>query len=193
MIIKKIIDVCKKSKNFILCEDDERGTQWLSDGAAMFPLYGLPDFNEETLFRTFDIPEKQQKKMHFTHKPALPASFNFEDYFSGEKECARQYPLITGESESIPYNTTQGIKFIRREHLLPLADAPQLAICERIKEDGTLYFAAKSGFVLLALITPFDVITEDFTEQLRNFSLACEKAFDKKRKEEVYTEQKKIF
>ncbi len=192
MIIKKIIDVCKKKKAFVLCED-ENGVQWLSDGAAMFPLYGLPQFCEETIFRTFDIPEKQQKKMHFSHKPALPSDFNFKDYFPGEKECARQFQLITGASDTLPYNTTQGIKFIHSEHLLPLADAPQLTICERVKEDGTLYFAAKSGFVLLAIITPFDVITEDFTEQLRNFSLACEKAFDNKRKQEIFSEQEKLF
>ena len=61
MKIKKLIDLCKKRGCFYLFEDER--VQWLSDGVALYPLYNVPEFDEETLCRTFDITEKQQEKI----------------------------------------------------------------------------------------------------------------------------------
>ena len=50
MKIKKLIDLCKKRGCFYLFEDER--VQWLSDGVALYPLYNVPEFDEETLCRT---------------------------------------------------------------------------------------------------------------------------------------------
>ena len=63
MKIKKIIDVCKKRKRIHLFYIGQ--TQWISDGVAAFPLIGCPEFDKESLCRTFDIAEKTADKIYF--------------------------------------------------------------------------------------------------------------------------------
>ena len=50
MKIKKIIDLCKKRGIFRLYAGES--VQWISDGCALYPLYNLPEFDEETLHLT---------------------------------------------------------------------------------------------------------------------------------------------
>lgn len=192
MIVKKIIDLCKKAGNITLYDNETGKIQWISDGEAFYPLYGLPKFDESELYSTFDISEKQQKKIVFRHCGNLPAAFDFSDYCAFERECVRKYLLVTGESEVAPYHTTQGIKFILQKHLSPLSDAQQLSICERKTAAGEIYFAVKIGFILLALIMPHDALNETYVEQLRNFANECDRAFEKKRSGS-YTEAGSLF
>lgn len=191
MKIKKIISLCKQTGHVIIYDDEAGGIQWLSDGTAIYPLHGLPHFDEETFFRTFDFSEKQKSKMTFIHRNALPETICTDDYTLSEKECVRQYALVTGEGELMPYHTTQGIKFILWRHIAPLADSEALTVCERVTPGGELYFVIKSGFILLGIVSPYAAITKDFVEQLRNFSRECEKAFEEKQEKDA--EQARMF
>lgn len=66
MKIRKIIDICKKNGNIIIFESGKE--QWISDGAAVFPMFNLPQFDEDSLCRTYDITDKQAAKIHFRHE-----------------------------------------------------------------------------------------------------------------------------
>lgn len=59
MKIKKIIDICKKNGNIIIFEGGKE--QWISDGAAVFPMFNLPQFDEDSLCKTYDITDKQRR------------------------------------------------------------------------------------------------------------------------------------
>ena len=55
---------------------------------------------------------------------------------------------------------------------------------ERTTTDGELYIAVKVGMILAAVITPLDVVNENFTEKLQTITKDCTVAlFSKKVKE----------
>lgn len=92
MKIKKIIDLCKKRGIFRLYAGES--VQWISDGCALYPLYNLPEFDEETLYRVFDITEKQQDKISFRYELHLPSAICIDDYMQGEALCEKGTMVI---------------------------------------------------------------------------------------------------
>lgn len=194
MKIKKLIDLCKKRGLFHLFEDER--AQWLSDGVALYPLYNVPGFDEETLCRTFDITEKQQEKIVFRHEMRLPSQYCFDDFTDGEVMCVQSPVIINGGSHGlIACKTSQGVMFLDRKYLVPLEDTAEgmLEIFERTTKDGQIYFAAKSGFMLLAVIMPYDAINETFVKQLKTLCEQCEVALFNKQSREQEIEQQSIF
>ena len=195
MIVKKIINICKKSKNIFLYENGDE--QWISDGIAFYPLYGLPRFNESTLYQTYDITDNQQNKIRFRHESKLPTTLCFDDVMPGEVVCD-QCPvgLSSADHGIVPYMTSEGIVFIDASYLAPLANTREgmLGIYERFTPSGQRYFAAKSGFMLLALISPYDCINENFVKNLEILHKQCEVALFNKRSREnkAATEQEKF-
>lgn len=179
---------------FYLFEDER--AQWLSDGVALYPLYNIPGFDEETLCRTFDITEKQQEKIVFRHEMRLPSQYCFDDFTDGEVMCAQSPVIINGGSHGlIACKTSQGVMFLDRKYLVPLEDTAEgmLEIFERTTKDGQIYFAAKSGFMLLAVIMPYDAINETFVKQLKTLCEQCEVALFNKQSREQEIEQQSIF
>lgn len=83
----------------------------------------------------------------------------------------------------IPYMTSQGVAFIDAKYLQPLSDIEDsmLNLYERHTKSGQIYFAAKSGFMLVGIILPVDAINDQFVERLKQLTQQCEIAlFNKK-------------
>lgn len=187
MIIKKIIDICKKHTVVYLYDTPKE--QWISDGYAIYPLFGLPKFDECTLCQTYDITDKQRDKIHFKHETKLPPYLSFEDVEDNETPCNEGPMYLSSAGRGIvPYMTSQGIVFIDASYLAPLADTKEamLQVYERYTAAGQMYFAVKSGFMLLALIMPYDCINEQFVNNLEVLYKQCSIAlFNKQSKEKV--------
>lgn len=66
MKIQKVIDLCKKSGALYITEAED--TQWVGNGQALYPLYGVPEFTPETLCEVFGVSEEQQGKMILNEK-----------------------------------------------------------------------------------------------------------------------------
>lgn len=171
MIIKKVIDICKKIKNITLYEGN--GVQWVSDGRAIYPLYGMPRFDQEKLAKTFDISEEKISKMTFLHEEKLPGTFNFDDCDDDEIVCERAWMDFC--DGTITYTTSDGIAFLREVHLAPLADIPpdMMTVYERINRAGTRYYAVKSGFILQAIILPCYAVDERLAEKTERIAKLC--------------------
>ena len=60
MKLSSIQQICKGAKRIELFSDPSAPVQYISDGGAFYPLYGLPKMEEENVFTLFDIPEKKQ-------------------------------------------------------------------------------------------------------------------------------------
>lgn len=193
MKIKKIIDLCKKRGIFRLYAGES--VQWISDGCALYPLYNLPEFDEETLYRVFDITEKQQDKISFRYELHLPSTICIDDYMQGEALCEKGTMVIGGGGKNIiPFKTSQGVLFIDEKYLAPLEDTRDyIEVYERTGEDGRIYFAVKSGFLLLAIVLPYDAIDELFVNGLKELSKQCEVALFNKQSREQKIEQQSIF
>lgn len=182
MLIKKLIGICKKSGIIMLCETDGEG-QWLGTGAAMYPLFDLPEFDRHTICRTYDISEKQAEKIIFRHEPELPESFCFSDIDESESLCDPIEMEITVKGQSVqPYMTSQGIAFIDRKYLQPLEDGDMsmLEIYERTNSDGQMYFAAKIGFMLVGILTPANVVNQKFVDMLHCLYVRTQVMVDRK-------------
>jgi len=185
MIIKKLIDICKKSATIILY--DTENEQWLSDGNCIFPLYNLPMFDENTLCKTYDITDKQQEKIYFKRETELPENLNITEYINGEVPCQQGPIKITaGGNGLISYMTSQGIVFINEKYLSPIGDINDdtTEMYERYTTDGKMYFAVGSGFVLIGLIMPYDCIDQKFIDNLSTLYQQCKIALYNKRKNE---------
>ena len=182
MKIRKIIDICKKKGNIIIFESGKE--QWISDGAAVFPMFNLPQFDEDSLCRTYDTTDKQAAKIHFHHEYTMPTAYDFEDCTEDEDVVARGPMWLSDAGRGIiPYMTSQGVAFIDAKYLQPLSDIEDsmLNLYERHTKSGQIYFAAKSGFMLVGIILPVDAINDQFVERLKQLTQQCEIAlFNKK-------------
>ena len=187
MITKKIISLCKKSGVLHLFDSD--GVQWISDGAAIYPLFDLPWFDEETLCKAYDIPEKTAEKMLIKHDNSLPSFLNVADTTPEEMPCEYGEAIF---ERAIPITTSHGMEFIDKKYLSPFADADPdlLGIFERTGENGQTVFAVKQGFCLVGFIMPYDCINEKFVNRLKDICRQCEiTLFNKNSKEMNETEK----
>jgi hypothetical protein len=71
MKIKKAFDICKKNK-VISIFGNEKGEQWLSDGYAVYSIFGLPELNEDYICKLYDINDAQRDKIRFTISQTKP-------------------------------------------------------------------------------------------------------------------------
>jgi hypothetical protein len=165
-----------------ITEDGEVAEQWLGNGGAVYPLHGLPYMQENNLFTLFDITDKQQDKICFRHEHLPTTAINFEDVDPKESILDRE-KLTIGHAGRIlrPLQTRRGLVFIDTAALQPLADlADTLELYERETEAGGTYIAAKSGFMLVGVIMPYNIIEKGFVEQVESLAKQCRVAFEAK-------------
>ena len=178
MEIKKIINLCKKSGQLRIFENE--GAQWISDGHAIYPLFGLPLFDEESICAAYDISGKKAEKMHISFDLKLPSNLDFSDDAEKEMQCTRGAPLF---GALVPITTSHGIEFIQNKYLSPFSDSDDnmLFIYERTTAAGGTYFAVKDGLMLVGIIAPYDCINEEFVKRLKDIALQCEITLENKK------------
>lgn len=183
MKLSSIQQICKGAKRIELFSDPSVSVQYISDGGAFYPLYNLPEMEEENVFTLFDIPEKKQDKIRFEHKRSLPEAFDFSDT-TGE-EIALEFGTISickrGRILS-PLKTSLGIVYINERYLKPFSDAENgVQLFERHTPGGEIYIAVKEGFLLTGIILPYDIVTPEFVEELKTiYELSALAAENKK-------------
>lgn len=188
MKIKNIAAICKKTKQIVLFnkrnDDGDTIAQYMSDGCAVYPISGLPELDEESILTIFDVPEKDREKW-FVKYAAMPREINFEDIDAHEK------PVIEGNLSIVfagttlkPLQTRRGLVFIESRYLSPVSDVMDvLELYERFTPSGTPYIVAKAGFLLQAVIMPYDAINAQFVAQLRSLAEQCAVSLDLRERE----------
>ena len=84
-----------------------------------------------------------------------------------------------------PIRTTRGLVFIESRYLSPVADVLDvLELYERRTAEGAPYIVAKAGFLLQAVIMPYDVINQQFVESLQDLTRECEFSLSEKERRE---------
>lgn len=79
MKIKNIAAICKKNKYAVIYERYTEGggvVQYIGDGAAAYPVTGLPALDKESLLTIFDVPEKQREDW-FVQVAGIPSEIRF--------------------------------------------------------------------------------------------------------------------
>lgn len=171
MKIKKIIDLCKKRKQFLLFYDEANNVQWLSDGGAIYPLFNTPTLNNDYICNMYDITDSQRNKILFKSEKELPQHLCFDDTDAAETQTQiNEMAIVYSGKTLLPIETEMGLKFIENQYLMPFADVNKndLSLTLRINQSGKEYFAVKQGLLLYGLITPYKVINEDFVDKLHD-------------------------
>ena len=177
MIIKHVISLCKRDCRMTLYDDfsGKDAVQWLGTLGAIYPLQHMLQLDGNNVFTVFDITSKQADKIVF-QRQELPKIVDFQDVVECENALeTTDIEIGFGGTLLLPLHTSQGIRFIDKEYLRPLADcdADMLMFYERTTTEGDLYIATKVGMILAAVISPLDVINENFTEKLRGIARDC--------------------
>lgn len=156
MIFKNLTALLRGHKRIILYGDPEE-LQWVGDGGAIYPLHGMPGMIEDDLPAVFDVPEKDEGKYLIDHHLTLPATLSYEDTDPRGETQLRPEPWVLKRYDTlyVPVQTSKGLRFYNPDYLKPLKDMQgTLEVYERHTEDGKLYFALKSGFLLQAIVLP---------------------------------------
>ena len=96
MKLKAVEKLCKKRG--VVCLFDEPAVveyvedeeiklpprQWMGDGAAVYPLDGVPYLDEGGVYAIFDVNDKQKDKLRVSHQETLPEGICFDDVCRGE-------------------------------------------------------------------------------------------------------------
>lgn len=181
MKLNKIASLCKSRKTFRLYdkpEKDDTVVQWLGDGFAMYQINGLPCLDKENIFTWFDIPQARQSKYFFQHT-SITQEINLNDLDPSERilEDSR-IAVMYDDTTLLPLRSENGILFIQKKYLSPLEDVrDSILMFERRTPQGQPYIAVKAGFMIQAVIFPYDLIKESFVRDLDNLSACCRQAF----------------
>lgn len=105
----------------------------------------------------------------------MPEGLNSEDWEQGERSVNDDWPTVEYDGRVVkPLSTRDGITFILSQYLTPLEDmADYLRLYERVDANGDKYIVAKNGMEIAAIITPFDIISAVFVEQLEDLAERC--------------------
>ena len=167
MKFKSVASILKSSKTIIISEGND--CQWLGDGSALYPCYGFPQLTQKTIFTILDISEAKADKF-YVKEQELPATMNFADSVSDEVMLKRgPFELCIDEVKVEPLISGQGIIFINSKYLKPFSDEKEgIQLYERTTENGTPYIAVKSGFILIGVISPINIVTKELVVNLEN-------------------------
>ena len=168
MKIKQIATILKAEKTIITFQTPS--CQWLGNGSAFYPVYNLPILTQDNIFTIFDIAEDKRDKFYFEEREA-PQHINLEDGDENEQILDRATLSIFADGRTLePLKTSQGISFINKRYLKPFADEEAgYELYERLDKLGRSYFVAKSGFILLGVIMPYDLVNDSFIATLENW------------------------
>lgn len=167
MKIKQIEAILKAEKTIIVIETE--ACQWLGNGSVFYPVYNMPKLTRENIFTIFDIAEDKRDKFYFEER-ALPSGINFEDSDNNESMLERSTIKVHTDGLLLePLKTSQGVAFINIRYLKPFSDADGgFILYERTDRAGNIYIAVKCGFILLGIISPYDLVSKEFINKLQN-------------------------
>lgn len=180
MKIKAIARICAQGGRIIIFdqkdEDGEVTLQWIGDGCALYPAFNLPYVEEESIFAIFDVPKKKQTDYFFEQRD-IPEGVDLHDAVPCENMIDYQkIQMIYAGRTLSALETQRGITFIDTKYLAPLGNMEAIELYERIQTDGQPYFVAKAGLMVMAVIMPYDIVSEDFVKQLEDLTRGCQYA-----------------
>lgn len=150
MKLSKLWALLKASKYITKWEGSD--TEWLSDGRAFFPVYGLPTLTEQALRTMLDVDEEKWTSYSYREEGELPFS-DLDNFQDDEELHVCKVTFTVWGVEFLALTRGLDIYLINVKKLKPLEDGLSFYF-----RDG--YIAVKEGMVLRAVLMP-EIITDD--------------------------------
>lgn len=139
MKIKAIAAVFKRNKSLTVY-DDENGEQWISNGAAMYSMRGMPPLTPETVLKIFDVPADKHSDW-ICQECELPKIMSLSGFVKWETEIEPEKINIEyfGDKYWL-FPDGDKIYALNEEYLKPLLDEREyLVYGKRTNETGGLW------------------------------------------------------
>lgn len=184
MKLKSVQSIITSSKRVVLYNGDFE--QWIGDGCAAYPLYGLPQLREINLKAFLDVTDEQYEKFKSEEQDA---DFIFDDNSDNESELsAMNITLNYRGIEVIPLKGKQQF-FIKLKYLKPFKNTYLLRYFVRRDRSGQVYIAVKEGFTLRAVIIPESLVDEELVDIMKSLYANCVEELNRIRQQEQEEEK----
>lgn len=154
MKIKDIATLAKKEKELTLIEPNhDEGVQWIRVGNGLYPLYGMPKLDTESIITVLDISDRDAEKITVYNEFA-EKDIEYTGYVD-EGEPLGESAITISLSDIVykPIITSRGLMFIKPTYLKPIY-GEEREIYERKRENGEIYFSIQHGTFVIALLWP---------------------------------------
>jgi hypothetical protein len=174
--LKQIESIIKPNKNVCLYMAED--AQWIGDGCAMYPIYGMPHLTEDNILTMWDVPEEKREKWQFRHLGTVSLAM-FNDAVEGEQLLERGLSaILVAGGLAEPLRTEQGVLFIYRRYLKPFDDLENgydlYARYDPMTRQPII--AVKEGYSLVGIISPVAVVNDKFISELEELLGMCKLA-----------------
>ena len=169
MKVQKVINLCKESGALYITEHE--GEQWVGNGQAVYPLFGLPKFTPETLCETFGLNEEQQGKMILNEKLVTDyGGINFGELDGNEIPAEEVKVAFTyAGAQLIAVKCNGGISFIKKKYLAPFDEDVQLW---RRNTGSSEYFVVTGGMFIKGIVLPESSMRADIAAEIKEIAAA---------------------
>lgn len=189
MKLNAVFQILKSRKRAMIFQGDQ--CQWLSDGVAAYPIYGLPEIKEENLKTLLDLNDKQWGE--FIVRYDTP-KFDESDTEPGEVPLVDLGLSICYQGkELIPLMGMKKIYYIQARYIKPFGTMDDVLFYAWYNEKGSCYIAVKEGMLLRGVTTLYDVADEEFADKLREiYNLTNNAVMDKRLMEQAEAEAEEM-
>lgn len=148
----KIWQICKKRK--VLTVFGHNGTQWISTGAAAYPMYGMPTVRtKDELLAMIDVPADERDSFDVFFED--PTDDVYDDITADDVQLdASPVSFVYGSSTLAPLAAAEdpAVYWINEMFLAPLTDLAALGYVLRRAKSGTPCVAVVEGLSIQAVI-----------------------------------------
>ena len=152
---RKTIAALFKRNKWLTIYTAPNGEQWISNGAAMYSMRGMPHMTPEVILRIFDIPPDKHQSW-LCHEKEMPISIDCRDNVSVESEIEPLKINIEWLGKKYWFFPDEWrLHSFDEDYIKPLLDEPDyLTYHKRHTTGGGFVLACKVGFELRAILLP---------------------------------------
>lgn len=170
MKLKDIARLCLKTATIGI--SGARGTQWLGNGYASYPVFNLPKLDIDTAAAVLDIDEEKADMLDVRYVELLP-KFDLAEANDEEEALTGVVLRFLYNGKQLDAWQTEGKRIVlvdpayTKPYFADAAEEPALYLRRTLT--GTDYIVGKSGMFVTAVIMPFETDAKMADDLSRKF------------------------
>lgn len=166
----RIAKLCAKTHSIGISE--LRGTQWLGNGNAAYPVFSLPPLDEDTTPAVLDFDEEKAETLNVQYVD-LQSKFDLREYNDDEEALTAVLLRFLYKGETLDaWQTESGrIVLVDPTYTKPyFADESSVPVLYLRRANRGDYIVGKSGMFVTAIIMPRELDAKEADSLLRKFN-----------------------